>query len=142
MGRSPWLSVPPILLRNAGADETDQAARLRGRDEPVIMGDHVKMGRNRSKSMANDRRIGLPALPKIAGVLGCVLVMAALGAGTARAQYQRAPWCAYLGSWGGSYDCSYYTFQQCMATASGLGNICLRNPRYVGDPERPRRPRR
>ncbi len=47
-----------------------------------------------------------------------------------------APWCAYLGSWGGSYDCSYYTFQQCMATASGIGNICLRNPRYVGDPTR------
>jgi hypothetical protein len=142
MGRSPAFFLGPILLRNAPADEPDQAARLRGRDEPVIMGDHVKMGRNRSKSMANDRRIGSPALPTIAGVLGCVLVIAALGAGTARAQYQRAPWCAYLGSWGGSYDCSYYTFQQCMATASGLGNICLRNPRYIGDPDRPRRQRR
>ena len=90
--------------------------------------------------MAIDRRIGSPIRPKIAGGLGCLLVMAALGAGSAQAQYQMAPWCAYLGSWGGSYDCSW--FQQCMATASGIGNICLRNPRYVGDPERPRRPRR
>ena len=89
--------------------------------------------------MALDRRIRSPALPRIAGLLGCLVVMAALGAGTAQAQYQRAPWCAYLGSWGGSYDCSYHTVQQCMATASGIGNICLRNPRYVGDPERPPR---
>ena len=88
--------------------------------------------------MAIDRRIGLPT-PWVA-VVGAAFLAATWGAPTAaRAQYQMAPWCAYLGSWGGSYDCSYYTFQQCMATASGIGNICLRNPRYVGDPGRPQR---
>src|SRR5262245_42492643 len=99
----------------------------------------MQMGRDRSKFMAIDRRVGSPAPPRIVGVLGCVLAMAAPGAGSAQAQYQMAPWCAYLGSWGGSYDCSYHTFQQCMATASGIGDICLRNPRYVADPQRPPR---
>jgi hypothetical protein len=89
--------------------------------------------------MAIVRRTSLRGLKAVAA-LGVALVAAGLDAGTAaRAQYQMAPWCAYLGSWGGSYDCSYYSFQQCMATASGLGNICLRNPRYVGEPARPPR---
>jgi len=76
--------------------------------------------------------------------LGIAVMVGGWDAGTAaHARHQMAPWCAYLGSWGGSYDCSYYTFQQCMATASGIGNICLRNPRNVGDPPRPpRRARR
>jgi hypothetical protein len=92
--------------------------------------------------MAIDRRIGLPA-GRLAVVGGCILLAATLGAATtARAQHQMAPWCAYLGSWGGSYDCSYYTFQQCRATASGIGNICLRNPRYVAPDRWQRRPRR
>jgi hypothetical protein len=58
---------------------------------------------------------------------------------TAHAQY--APWCAQYGSQTGSYDCSYYTFEQCMATVRGVGGFCQQNPRgpYV-DP-RVRRPR-
>ena len=84
--------------------------------------------------MALDRRINWRGL-RGAVALGIAVMAGGWDAGTAaQAQYQMAPWCAYLGSWGGSYDCSYYTFQQCMATASGIGNICLRNPRYVGDP--------
>jgi hypothetical protein len=40
---------------------------------------------------------------------------------------QSAPWCANMGgSWG--FDCSYFTFNQCMATARGLGNSCSPNP--------------
>jgi hypothetical protein len=40
---------------------------------------------------------------------------------------QSAPWCANMGgSWG--FDCSYFTFDQCMATARGLGNSCSPNP--------------
>jgi hypothetical protein len=39
-----------------------------------------------------------------------------------------APWCAYLGGESGGYDCGYYTFEQCMETARGLGNYCVPNP--------------
>jgi hypothetical protein len=84
---------------------------------------------------------GLRRKAAIAVAVG-LLVGAAGAPTTAQAQYQMAPWCAYLGSWGGSYDCSYYSFKQCMATASGIGNICLRNPRNPGPlPQSPRRAR-
>jgi hypothetical protein len=40
---------------------------------------------------------------------------------------QSAPWCANMGGgWG--FDCSYFTLDQCMATARGLGNFCSPNP--------------
>lgn len=43
---------------------------------------------------------------------------------------QSAPWCANMGgSWG--FDCSYFTFDQCMATARGLGNSCSPNPNAI-----------
>ena len=48
---------------------------------------------------------------------------------------QAAPWCANMGG-GYGFDCSYFTFDQCMATARGLGNFCTPNPRaqrYVED---------
>ncbi len=41
---------------------------------------------------------------------------------------QAAPWCAYMGG-GYGFDCSYFTFEQCMETARGLGNFCQPNPR-------------
>jgi hypothetical protein len=43
---------------------------------------------------------------------------------------QSAPWCANMGGgWG--FDCSYFTFDQCMATARGLGNYCSPNPNFI-----------
>lgn len=36
------------------------------------------------------------------------------------------PWCIRHG--GGMMDCTYYTFQQCRASASGVGGTCLPNP--------------
>ena len=54
-----------------------------------------------------------------------------------------APWCAYLGGHGGGFDCGYYTFEQCMATARGLGGSCSPNPRAVHEPvQTPRRDRK
>ena len=52
---------------------------------------------------------------------------------------QAAPWCANMGG-GYGFDCSYFTFDQCMATARGLGNFCTPNPRaqYYAE-DRPRR---
>jgi Protein of unknown function (DUF3551) len=106
-------------------------------DGPSIMWDG-----DWSDSMAVDRRTNSRRL-KLIIAFGVALATGAWdAAASARAQYQMAPWCAYLNNWGGSSDCSYYSFQQCMATASGLGNICMRNPLYVPPPGRQRRARR
>ena len=89
-------------------------------------------------------RCRTPHKRTIAIALALAAVAAALAAqGTdARAQ-QRAPWCDYQGSAFGSYDCSYYTFEQCMATARGLGGYCSPNPRVAYAPyPPPRRVRR
>ena len=41
---------------------------------------------------------------------------------------QAAPWCAhYGGRGGGGTNCGFYSFQQCMATISGIGGVCLVN---------------
>jgi len=57
-------------------------------------------------------------------------------AAPARAQrYDPAyPFCMYVVEWGGSprYDCSFYTMEQCRASASGRGGSCDPNPYYVG----------
>jgi hypothetical protein len=51
----------------------------------------------------------------------------------------RAPWCSTFAQYGGTYDCSYYSLQQCMQGASGVSNQCSRNPWYrPGDERRPR----
>jgi hypothetical protein len=36
------------------------------------------------------------------------------------------PWCIRHG--GGMMDCTYYTFEQCRASASGVGGFCTPNP--------------
>jgi Protein of unknown function (DUF3551) len=79
---------------------------------------------------------------RTAVVLGAVWAAGMPGfAGVAQADWQRAPWCAYLGGFGGNFDCSYYTFEQCMATARGLGGYCSPNPRAASY-EAPRQRRR
>ena len=66
---------------------------------------------------------------KIAAVLAVAAGAGLLDSRNAAMAAQRAPWCAYLGGFSGGFDCSYYTFDQCMATARGLGNFCTPNPR-------------
>ena len=40
---------------------------------------------------------------------------------------QAAPWCANYST--GFNDChSFYSFEQCMASISGVGGVCTRNP--------------
>ena len=53
------------------------------------------------------------------------------------APYDPYPWCAvYGGSWSGTSNCGFKTFQQCMATVSGIGGFCepnqFFNPRRSG----------
>jgi hypothetical protein len=89
-------------------------------------------------------RIRLLAL-NAAIALGAIVAAGVLDSGNAAAAAwrQRAPWCAYLGGFGGNFDCSYYTFEQCMATARGLGGYCTPNAREAYQPYgKPRRGRR
>jgi hypothetical protein len=42
------------------------------------------------------------------------------------------PWCARYGSdMGGASNCGFSTLEQCLATISGIGGFCERNPFYV-----------
>ena len=74
------------------------------------------------------RRLG----PKAAlAAAGLAALMAVTAVDSAQAvPPQSAPWCANMGGgWG--FDCSYFTFEQCMATARGLGNSCSPNPNAI-----------
>jgi hypothetical protein len=87
--------------------------------------------------MALDRR-RLLAL-NIATVLGAVVAAAALDTWSAARAASRppAPWCANLGGRDGGWDCSYHTFEQCMATARGLSSNCQPNPWALAAPNPP-----
>jgi Protein of unknown function (DUF3551) len=53
----------------------------------------------------------------------------------APAQAQNYPWCAYYsGSPDGPTNCGFSTFQQCLATISGIGGFCDRNNMYQPPP--------
>jgi hypothetical protein len=45
------------------------------------------------------------------------------------AQAQNYPWCAQYsgGALGGATNCGFVSFQQCLATVSGIGGFCVRN---------------
>ncbi len=69
-----------------------------------------------------------------------LVAAAALFAGPAKAQ--NYPWCAIYsgGAAGGGTNCGFVSYEQCMATARGLGSFCYRNTQYVPPPG-PRSPR-
>jgi hypothetical protein len=59
--------------------------------------------------------------------LGVALTLLALTASPAPAQW--APWCLYeSSSRNGAVTCTFHTFEQCLATRSGIGGSCGRNP--------------
>jgi Protein of unknown function (DUF3551) len=48
-----------------------------------------------------------------------------------RAEAQNYPWCSiYSGSMGGSQNCGFSTYQQCMENVSGIGGFCQLNYTY------------
>ncbi len=73
--------------------------------------------------MTSSRKISILALALIAA--------AAFFAGPAKAQ--NYPWCAIYsgGAVGGGTNCGFVSYEQCMATARGLGSFCYRNTQYV-----------
>jgi len=60
-----------------------------------------------------------------------IIASTILGAATP-AQAQNYPWCAYYGAGedGGGTNCGFVSFEQCMATLSGMGGFCNRNTQY------------
>jgi hypothetical protein len=53
-----------------------------------------------------------------------------------RAEAQNYPWWAIYseGAAGGGTNCGFISFEQCMATAWGLGSFCQPNTQYVPPP--------
>ncbi|MBR0872491.1 DUF3551 domain-containing protein [Bradyrhizobium tropiciagri] len=77
-----------------------------------------------------------------------VVALAAYGTAPAQAVGVRYPFCIQGDRYPGLSNCSYPSYQACLATASGIGQSCIANPYYAGDndprsylnvPERDRR---
>lgn len=66
-------------------------------------------------------------------VFGMFATMAILQT-TAPAASREYPWCARY-DWT-TTNCGFVSFQQCLATISGIGGRCEPNPRYVAEPKR------
>ncbi|HTV37788.1 MAG TPA: DUF3551 domain-containing protein [Xanthobacteraceae bacterium] len=68
-------------------------------------------------------------------LLFAIASVAAAAALSAPAEAQNYPWCAYYGGReGGGTNCGFTTYEQCMATVSGIGGFCNRNTQYVPPP--------
>ena len=59
--------------------------------------------------------------------LGILVGVAAIGT---RAEAQNYPWCAHYSGLGGT-NCGFTTYEQCMATISGMGGSCMQNTQYA-----------
>lgn len=66
--------------------------------------------------------------------LAGALILLAVGAGGASAQSPYSyPWCAYYAPAGsGLTSCYFASYEQCMASVSGVGGFCGQNPAYRG----------
>jgi len=77
-------------------------------------------------------------------VLAPLAVLVAV-VGTAPASFAQSaydyPWCSIRGGWagGGGQSCYFTSHAQCMASLSGIGGTCIRNPGYRGAEPRRRR---
>jgi hypothetical protein len=72
-------------------------------------------------------------------LLGVLVVTAAISTISTPA-HADGPWCAfYNGRFGGATNCGFYTYEQCLATISGVGGSCEPNTMYVPPPARHRR---
>jgi len=65
------------------------------------------------------------------------LVAVALSSATQGASAQSAysyPWCSYDVGRSGQFSCYFSSFQQCIATISGIGGLCVSSPYYHPQP--------
>jgi hypothetical protein len=64
------------------------------------------------------------------------LIVAASPQAQAEVQY---PWCAQYRRPLDATNCGFVSYRQCLATISGVGGICYRNPAYPPPRDRSRR---
>jgi hypothetical protein len=92
------------------------------------------------------RRIPRPTGLAAFGVVAAVVLMSSAASAQSDPN-ATSPWgprafCTHGGNWAnsGGPNCVYYTWEQCLATASGTGLHCMANPYYVppGAPARSR----
>lgn len=67
---------------------------------------------------------------------GLVSFVAAATIGAGADAQTNYPWCAQYsgGGTGGGTNCGFTTYEQCVATVSGIGGFCNRNTTYVPPP--------
>jgi hypothetical protein len=75
-------------------------------------------------------------------ILAVLAAGAATMAGATPAAAYDYPWCIQGGGWGVPGDCSYRSYAECMATASGRRVYCNINPRVAFGGDRRDRPHR
>jgi len=81
-------------------------------------------------------------MKKILGPLAfLVAIVGAAPSSFAQSSPYDYPWCAQYSSRtaGGALSCYYTSFNQCMATISGIGGYCIRSPYYRGPQARSER---
>jgi len=78
---------------------------------------------------------------KLALLSAVAAAVAATSAWQAPASAVEYPWCAQYGGFfgGGGRNCGFVSYQQCMATVSGIGGFCERNSFYRAPTRRYRR---
>ena len=59
--------------------------------------------------------------------LCAVAALVALAGARPATAYAWHPWCAQYADRSGNTDCLFNTFQQCLATVSGIGGSCVQN---------------
>ncbi len=81
--------------------------------------------------------MGMTAVTRFSSTLFAAVVLAALAALLHPAAAIEYPWCAQYGGedGGGGRNCGFSTYEQCMATISGMGGDCQRNLFYQGPAE-------
>ena len=68
-------------------------------------------------------------------LLVLIAICVALLSICAGAKAQDYPWCAVYGGFDdGGTNCGFTTYEQCMATASGMGSNCQPNTQYQSPP--------
>jgi hypothetical protein len=75
--------------------------------------------------------------PVMLALFGALSASAATMAGAAPAAAYDSPYCLQGRDWGLPGDCSYTSYQACLATASGRGLTCGVNPRVAFGVARP-----
>jgi uncharacterized protein DUF3551 len=64
-------------------------------------------------------------------IMATMLMAAAwLLIGASASEARTWPWCATYNDAYGSRNCGFATFQQCLATVSGIGGFCGQNPMF------------